>query len=502
MQQPLGKNRHLFPIIPPNNWVGFVVGLALTVVLMAGCGSDITPEPEPNANDFRGVSLIICCPDAAFAAAITPAIHSWAYRTGATVAIDTKAMNPNDNTDIGILPVSELGSWTDRGELALVPGVFRNADHPFQWTGLLPAYREQLIEWGGQAQAIPLAGDGSVIVYRADRLADPNFVATFEKLFGRGPTIPATWEDFAELAVAYTAVDGQPSLPSLTGHEVAEWFFRIAACYDRQAITDADRARAMPFQFDVATTEPRLDAPGFVAAARWFTELTRKDCFPAPSADASSTTAEALAAGRAALAIVTLGELAKLPRENGVVAARFGIAAIPGTRTATDSRGEQVSTVLPNYVPYFSGGWLGVVRKRCPNTEAAFDLLAELGGPLRSFEILSTPGLGAGPFRIAHLERERIRIWYGYQFDLERTNILQDALRRYVRQEVKNPVIGLRAPDQQLLSAAAETELLKLIRETPPQEVLTELAAAWKKIDEQTPKATRLRWRQLSAGFN
>ena len=71
-----------------------------------------------------------------------------------------------------------------RGRIAVssvrVPATLRLPDNPFQWTGVLPIYREQLIEWGGQAQAIPLAGDGFVVVYRVDRLADAKFVEAFQ----------------------------------------------------------------------------------------------------------------------------------------------------------------------------------------------------------------------------------------------------------------------------------------------------------------------------------
>src|SRR5205807_417675 len=129
------------------------------------------------------------------------------------------------------IPFSELGAWADRGELAPVPVGLRAADHPFQWTGLLPEYRGQLIDWGGQAHAVPLAGDGYIIVYRADRLADANFAAAFRAARGRAPAAPATWEEFADLAAALSESQKKPALPAMTGAEAADLFFRVAACY-------------------------------------------------------------------------------------------------------------------------------------------------------------------------------------------------------------------------------------------------------------------------------
>src|SRR5439155_14029524 len=162
----------------------------------------------------------------------------------------------------------------------------------------------------------------------------------------------------------------------------------------------------------------------------------------------------ALAEGRAVLAGLSLDQLARLPRENGAVPARFGLAPVPGTRKV---RGTNPAAELPpNFVPHFSGGRLGVVRTRCPHQEAAFDLLADLGGPARGAELIATPGLGAGPTRVAHVDRERLLLWLGYGFDEERTKALQDAMRRYVEQAVKNPTFGLRGPDRaDLIKAAA-----------------------------------------------
>ncbi|MBA4190174.1 MAG: hypothetical protein C0467_19490 [Planctomycetaceae bacterium] len=411
-------------------------------------------------------------------------------------------MVAGDSADLGVIPVAELGSWADRDELAAVPAGLRAADHVYQWSGLLPAYRENLIEWAGQARAIPLAGDGSLLVYRADRLADPQFIAAFRKQVGHDPVVPATWEEFAILASLFTEFDKKPSLSPMTGPETAELFFRVAACYDRQAATDAIAKAGtgfsqVSFLHDVASGAFRLDSPSFKAAADWLGKLPK----PTPG---PSDPPVALGKGDTMLAVLSLAQLARLPRENGRISARFGIAPLPGSRQYFDPEKKQlVPAGSPNYVPYFSGGRLGVVRSRCPNPEAAFDLLAEIGSPTRSLELLSTPGLGVGPFRNAHLERDRLSAWLGYGFDADRSKSLQEAMRQYVRPEIRNPVYGLRGPDQGPLNAAASDELTKITNGTvTPDAGLTQLIAAWNRIDEKAPKETRLRWRKVAAGLN
>jgi ABC-type glycerol-3-phosphate transport system substrate-binding protein len=412
-------------------------------------------------------------------------------------------MTPGDDTDVGILAVPELGSWASRAELARVPSRLRFADNPYQWTGVLPIFREQLSEWGGQAQAIPLAGDGYVVLYRTDRLAEPKFVEAFAKVHGRKPAAPATWEDFADLAVQLRATTGQPSLAPMTGSQVADLTYRIAACYDRPAVASAQPGREgiLSLLHDVTTGKPRLDAPAFAAAAELLARLAEAKCFAPPVPDGKPNDWIAALADGASLAVVSLAELSKLPRENGLVPARFGIAPLPGTKRYFE-RDRFTNSPIPNYIPFHSGGHVGVVRTRCANAEAAFDLLAEIGGPARSLEIVSTPGLGAGPTRLSHLERDRLHIWYGYGLDAARTKLLQQAMQLYVRQEVKSPALGLRGPDQDVLSAAAARELGKIVTGTPPAEALKNLTKAWEAIDEKTPLETRLQWRRMAAGAN
>jgi multiple sugar transport system substrate-binding protein len=508
MQQSVCSNPHSRPHFPRPPRPSLLAGL-LGLAMLTGCAGDADKTAAPTGR-FAGATLTIACGDSEFAEAITPAVRSWAERTGATVTIRTGAMTAADDSDIGIIPASDLGYWAELGELVPVPPHLRAADHPFQWTGLLPAYRELLIEWGGQARALPLAGDGFVVVYRADRLADPKFVEAFRARFGRPPAAPATWEEFADLAVGFAAFDGKPSLPPLSGPELTDLFFRVAACMDRRALEDAAVARggggvgSLAFQFDLTTGEPRLTAPGFRAAADWLGSLADGKSFaPAPPAGTAAESAAALGDGRAALAVLSLAQLAHLPRENGEVPARFGLMPLPGSRRYFDhQKGELVTTSTPNYIPYFAGGRLGVVRTRCPHPEAAFDLLAELGGPARSLELVGNPALGAGPFRTAHLDRDQHLIWLGYGLDEERSRALRDAMQQYVRQEVKNPVAGLHGPDQGPLTAAAAEVLPRIAAGNPPAATLEELQASWQRIDEQTPKDERLRWRKFAAGLN
>jgi ABC-type glycerol-3-phosphate transport system substrate-binding protein len=489
------------------------VALVAAVVLggLAGCDAPPLTDPRGVPKPYEGVRLTVSCPDAAFAEAIAPIANTWGVRTGAVVTVAPAPMTPTDASDVGVIPTGALGEWGEAGLLAPVPNKVRTGEQ-YQWQGLLPPYAERLSEWGGQTLAVPLTGDGYVLVYRADRFAEKAPADEFRARYGHAPGAPATWEEFADLAELFARLDKRPSLPPLPSDpdRLFDLFCRVAASSDRPALNDAELAArtagdrdALAFQFSVVTGRPRIQTDGFQTAARWLDRLRTARALPAPAPGGSDDPVAALADGRAVLALLTLDQLARLPRENGTVAARFGLASVPGTRTYRDPERPKGASAQLNYVPYFSGGRLGVVRTRCPNPDAAFDLLAELGGPARSAELIATPGLGAGPTRGAHLDRDRLVLWLGYGFDPDRSKLLQDVLRQNVGQTVKNPTFGPRGPDRDALARAAAEPLRKLAAGTAsPGDALKQIEAGWDAIDANVPPATLIRWRQRGAGLN
>lgn len=481
-----------------------IIALLTATALHAGCCPDAPPPPAVRApKPHDGVTLTLSCPDAAFAQAIEPMVRSWEARTGAVVNLSRDPMKPDDATDLAVIPVGALGAWAEPGQLAPLPPRLRN-----QVSELLPPYAERLAAWGDQTQAVPLTGDGVVLAYRADRFADPATGEAFQARAKRPLAPPATWDQFAAVAAFFAERDKKPSLPPLPADpaRLFDLVSRVAASSDRAALSDKDLAERvkdedlLAFHFSVKTGKPRLQSPGFAAAAQWLNTLASTGCLPP---GASDDPVAALAEGRAVLAVLSLDQLAKLPRENGAVPPRFGIAVLPGARWGTDAGArpkDEKETV--NYVPYFAGGRLGVVRTRCPRPEAAFDLLAEIGGPARSAELISTPGLGAGPLRPADLGPDLFPLWLGYGFDAARSRALQDALRYYLADTVKNPAFGLRGPDRDALALTAGEVFRKLGTGAKPGAVLDEAQLAWGSLDAKVDPATQLRWRKRAAGVN
>lgn len=483
------------------------LGAAPIFVLLSVIGCNAPPVFEAPKKPFDGQKLTLSCPEPAMADAITPMVRVWEARTGATVAVRREPMTAADATDVAVLAAGDLGAWAEPGHLAPVPAKLR-ADAAFQWSGLLPAYGERLVEWGGLTVAVPLTGDGHVVVYRADRFGEKTAIEASKARYGRGLAAPATWEEFADVAEVFAALDKKPSLPPLPTdpERLFDLLSRVASSADRPALSDFQLAaaagqnrEALAFQFTLATGKPRLRGSGFQLAADWIARLRTANTLPAPGG--SDDPVAALSEGRAVMAVLSLDQLARLPREGGAVPARFALAGVPGTRHVF---GAQPSPERPsNFIPHFSGGRLGVVRARCQHQEAAFDLLADLGGPARGAEFIATPGLGAGPTRVAHVDRERLLLWLGYGFDEDRSKFLQDAMRHYTDQAVKNPTFGLRGPDRaELIKAAAPAISAVGTGGVTAVDRLKQVEDAWQALDAKVSEDVLKRWRQRAAGLN
>lgn len=437
------------------------------------------------------------------AKALGPVVRSWEARTGAKVTLSPAPMTAEDATDIGVLPATELGAWADAGRLAPVPPALRT-DPAFQWRDLFPVYGERFCNWGTETVALPLTGDSAVLAYR-DRYAEPAVKGAFAKRFGPGrvPGPPESWEDLTEQALLFAELDKRPSLPPLPadGSKLLDLFSRAAACFDRKALSDAETGgasdpEALAFHYSATSGAPRLTAPGFQRAAQTYARLSAGKALPPGDAPDQVT---ALGEGRATFALLDLAEVARLPKDGAV---RFGLAPVPGATTYFDQRQRKLVDGPVNAVPYFAGARLAVLRARCTNQAAAFELLAELAGPARSAEFVATPGLNAGPTRGAHLERDRLTVWLPYGFDAERTRNLQDAMRAFAGLSVRNPALALRGPDRPAAVGALAPALKKLTAGAQPDAVLAEADKAWFSADAQFPADQLKRWRARAAGGN
>jgi hypothetical protein len=140
--------------------------------------------------------------------------------------------------------------------------------------------------------------------------------------------------------------------------------------------------------------------------------------------------------------------------------------------------------------------------RAAPHPEAAWALLAELGGPLGSTATMDTPAVGGGPVRIDHAA-DAPRLWQQYGFDKARTDDLTRAVREYVAPGTINPAVDLRTPDVDAVNALLAGHLAKVAKgEVTAAAGHQQAVADWRALDDKTPTDTRVSRRRKSAGLD
>lgn len=491
----------------------------LGMVVAGGCGPKPGPNP-PAKREFDSAVVRVWCGDERFAREFTPRAKAWANRTAA----DVKFVSAEADADVLLVPPAHLGRLDPPTRLLRVPEAVAADTSAYQWGGLLVVYQSRLANWGTDRVAVPLVGEGHVLLYRADVLGEPALVAAFREKHGRPPLPIRTWEELAEVGRFATDRGGKPALPPVPADPAAAAaaFGHVAACYDRAASTGRDLAAADPGQPAAATHpfirgltfytdvevlrdrrsdrwEVRLDAPAFGEAFRWF-EQTAKCRPPAPG-----DPTEAVISGSAVAAVVPLAALARLPKDpaSGSVDAKFGVGTVPGSGGYFDAAGRMHKAGGANLVPHYTGGGLvGVVRTSAAHPDAAWALLAELGGPAGSAASLDDPAVGGGPLRTEHAA-ENSRLWQQYGFDAARTADLNRALREYVSAGTVNPALDLRTPDVDAVNALLARQVARVAAgEVTADAGQKQAVKEWEELDAKTPKEQRTLWRRKSAGLD
>lgn len=504
---------------PPRRAVLIGSAIALGLAVAGGCGPK--PDAKPvGKKEYESATVRVWCGDERFVREFTPRAKAWANRTAA----DVKFVSAEADADVVLVPPARLGHLDPPARLLRVPDEYLADTSAYQWGGLIGVYQSRLPLWGTDRYALPLVGEGYVLLYRADVLTEPEFVSAFREQNGRAPLPIRTWDELAEVGRFATDRAGKPALPPVPADPTAAAtaFGQIAACYDRAASSGRDQPPANPeqpgetlhpyvrgltFFTDVEALrapdppkwEVRVDAPAFGEAFRWF-ERTAKY---RPTTPGDPT--DAVTRGPAVAAVVPLGELARLPKDpaSGGVDARFGVASVPGSGGYYDATGRFQKTGGVNFVPYHpGGGLLGVVRTSANRPDACWALLAELGGPTGSAASLDDPAVGGGPLRTDHAA-ENPRLWQQYGFDPPRTADLNRAIRDYVAAGTINPAVGLRTPDVDAVNALLARQVAKVAAgEVTADAGRQQAVKEWQELDAKTPKDELLKWRRKSAGLD
>ncbi|HEY2784121.1 MAG TPA: hypothetical protein VGJ05_04025 [Fimbriiglobus sp.] len=467
------------------------------VMLLVGIGCFREKQARPTAESdgrptYENLTLTFSCPDAELAEKLKPFVAGWAARTRARITFEPSTAK----SDVVVLSPVEFGAEAASGDFVPVPAEIRTPSHPFQWSNI---YDKKVMVWGDQIQGIILGIGADVLIYRNDVFRN-----------GRPLTAAATWEDLLQQAGSLSRDDqNRPVLPPLPADDATllHKFHLIAAGFDRMekqsqtsALPEVVVRQAATFHHDLNTGAPRIRSESFVAA---LTLMKQLQAYREPG------TGDGLAgfhSGRTKLAVLSLAELGRLAASyHGHIPDHFSIAPVPGTRRCFDPVTRKLVPAKNgvNHSAYLGdAGFVMAVRKTCRNATAAFDLLAELGGPSTSLKLVADPSLGFGPWRKEQTDPARREIWNGYGLGPTQMTRLISAIQVPFAGSFVNPVYAPRGPDTAALMAA----LAKRVREclTGSETPDAALAAAeddWNKIDANYPEAERLKWRRQAVGL-
>ena len=291
-----------------------------------------------------------------------------------------------------------------------------------------------------------------------------------------------------------------PPLPE-RGEDLNQWLYTIAASYDRRAVREDEpkmpaEAELFSFHYDLETMRPRLESPAFVHALALLRRL--QPCRPAGTGEPG----EAFRQGKAAFCIAGPEWIDRFQNEGSRVRGKFGIARLPGSATFFDYRTGQSMPARGNFIPFVgAGGWLGVVPKSAPHAADAFALLAHLGNPTTSAEVVSEPAWGGGAFRREHLTGAAS--WDAFGLGAERTRAFVAALQAELTPAAINSAVALRIPDAAEHEKILAEELHAALQApgTEPAAALQAASKRWQALDAKKELETRRREYRLSLGL-
>lgn len=485
---------------------GGVLTVAVSIfamLVLPGCGHD---QPAQHiAKPHEGKVIRVACPGEPALSMVKRYSRSWAAETGARVEVvgyPPAATNASPEADLWIIEPAVMPRWADASRLLPVPRDYTTGENGYDWGNVLSLYRDKLAVWDRTIYALPITGEALVCFYRDDLFQEPARREAFRRKYHRDLKAPATWNEFADIAEFFRDSTHSASLPSLPADDEAldRQFYAMAAPYARRAVAmDAPRPseeELFSFHYDLGTGAPRIDSPGFVYALGLLQRL--QPC----RAGTANSPEETFRQGKAVLCIADATWVGRF-QDAEAIRNRYAICTVPGSSRYFDYfDGAEQKVAEPNRIPYLGGGGLlGIVPKNSSQAGAAFELLAALGGPRTSSEMVMEPAWGADVFRESQLANRGA--WDTFELTPARTNSLLDALRVTVQPSAINPVIRLRTPDERSYLQALMHEVRKALTERTikPAAALAKAASRWRELDAKISPAERLRAYRLSLGL-
>lgn len=334
--------------------------------------------------------------------------------------------------------------------------------------------------WNRQMIQYPMDGDRHYLKFRTDVFDNDELKAKFQEATGRELTVPATWEEYNEVAIFFSGFDwdgdGETNFGSA---EVAKRDDLMFSAFISRAAPYAKHPDVKGgFFFDIETMEPLINSPGFVRGLELFVEAQK--AFP-PGGTNFGLGDEifSFGGGQTLMSYSWDDAFIQAQQEDSRIRNKVGAAPLPGAREVWNrDSGKWDSFEEPNRAPYMTWGWSSAVSALSEEKEMAFDYLCFFSNEANTFHDLQIGRFGVNPYRTSHFDSD---FWQGLGWE-------EDVADSYVKtlsemELSSNRVYDLRVPGVgQFMSSMANGVAEALAGQKTAQEALDAVAAEWSAI--------------------
>jgi len=327
-------------------------------------------------------------------------------------------------------------------------------------------------------------GDRHFLKYRADIFENPEMQAMFKEKTGRDLTVPATWEEYNEVAAAFNDMDwdgdGQPNFGTAEVTKRDDLMF------------SAFISRAAPYAkhpdvkgglfFDLETMEPLINTPGWVRGLELFVDA-QKSMPPGGTSFGLGDEIFSFGGGQTLLSYSWDDAFIQAMQDDSPIRNKVLTAPLPGAGEVWNRKtGAWESFDPPNRAPYVTWGWTSAVASNSANQDMAFDYLCFFANEANVFSDLQVGRFGVNPYREQHFEPALYTDEMGWDAGVAES--YTSTLRAI--DEGHNQVFDLRVPGVgEFMTSLAAGVARAQSGEMSAQDALDGVAAEWKAIVER-----------------
>ncbi|MCA1971120.1 MAG: extracellular solute-binding protein [Rhizobium sp.] len=361
--------------------------------------------------------------------------------------------------------------------LAPVPDAYRES------TGMKDVTRNYIdvAKWGDQMVQYPIDGDRHYLKYRADMFENPEMQAKFKEATGRDLTVPATWEEYNEVAKVFSGWDwdgdGNPNFGSA---EVAKRDDLMFSAFISRAAPYAKNPNVNGgFFFDLETMEPLINSPGFVRGLELFVAAS-KDWAPGGANFGLGDEIFAFGGGQSLMSYSWDDAFVQAQQADSPIRNKVAAAPLPGAREVWNRKTKQWDKFEePNRAPYITWGWTSAVSAKSKNQDMAFDYLCFFSNEANTLSDLQVGRFGVNPYRTSHFDPALWTDKLGWDADLAKSYV--ETLSGMDTSQ--NRVFDLRVPGvNQFMTSMATGVASAIAGQATPQAALDQVAKEWKDI--------------------